>query len=90
MYVRHPPSDHDEWQRCKNSDSERYISPDVRKTTNPDPNTSGTPTDANSSSLNTSTLELGEEMKQVLASFGMSYADAEEAWQIAKERTSKN
>ena len=37
-----------------------------------------------------STLELGEELKQVLASFGMSSGDAEEAWTLAKERASKN
>ena len=84
MYVRHPPSDHDEWQRCKNSDSERYISPDIRKTSNPDPNTSETPKDTNPN------LELGEELKQVLASFGMSTSDADEAWNLAKERASKN
>jgi hypothetical protein len=85
LYVRHPPSDHDEWKRCKKS-GEFYKQPDARKTPDPDPNTTNTPTNVPS----TSTLELGEEMKQVLASYGMSYADAEDAWQVAKERVSKN
>ena len=68
----------DKSQRCNLSDSDRYISPDIWKTSNPDPHTSETPKDTNPN------LELGEEMKQVLASFGMSTSDADEAWNRAK------
>ena len=78
MYVRHPPLDHDEWQRCKTSDSERYISPDIRKASNPDQNTSDTPKDTNPN------IELGKELKQILASFGISTSDADEAWNLDK------
>ena len=88
MYVRHPPSDHAEWLRCKNSDSERYISPDNRKSSPPDPNNSDTPSAP--TTLPASTLELGSELKQVLASFGMSDNDADEAWALTKERVSRN
>ena len=83
MYVQHPPLDHYKWQRCKNSDSAKYISPDIWKTSNPDPNTSDTPKDTNPN------LELGKELKQVLASFGTLTSNADEAWNLAKERASK-
>jgi hypothetical protein len=55
----------------QNSDSDRYISPDIWKKPNPDPDTSETPKDTNPN------LELDKE-------------HADEAWNLAKERASKN
>ena len=89
MYVRRPPSDHAEWQCCKTSDSDRYISPDIRKTPNPDPNNVDTQTDETPSSLKASTLELREEMKQVLASYGISNSDIDDMWETVMARSSK-
>jgi hypothetical protein len=93
LYVRHPPGDHDAWAESKKKMKDtgaRY--PEYKP---PDPlfqpsvhavdGAVGTP-EASSNS----TLELGEELKQVLASFGMSSNDAQEAWNLAKDRASKN
>ena len=71
-------------ERYKNSNSEKCISPDIWKTLNPDPNTSDIPKDTNPN------LELGKELNQVLASFGISNSDADEAWNMVKERASND
>ena len=92
LYVCHPPGDHDAWKASKDKMKETNAKfPEYKP---PDPlfkasahTTDGTGDGAGTNS--NSTLELGEELKQVLASFGMSSGDAEEAWTLAKERASK-
>ena len=72
LYVRHPPADHDKWAECCNKcdPADRYKSP-------AEVNSSSSSSQANATSDPVAeTLELGSELKRVLASFGMSDADA--------------
>lgn len=85
MYVRHPPEDHAEWQSKKGIKGPNgYFSPDRRRpsanvTSGGDANKDGT----GKNDVDTGNLELGSELKRVLATFGLSDADAESAWNTA-------
>ncbi len=97
MYVRHPPSDHSKWKQAKD-EKKRYVPPRIDKplaatTTMPpsQPSASGTSGSSGASQSNSSTpgmLELNSELKQVLASFGLSDHDAESVWNQAYSRAS--
>ncbi len=84
MYVRHPPTDHSKWKKCK-EERKKYIPPRVDKpaaaaTTGP---TVQPPAQQEATSSAPGMLQLNSELKQVLASFGLSDHDAESVWNQA-------
>ena len=93
LYVCHPPGNHDAWLASKKKMKDTGAKfPEYKP---PDPLFEASAHTVDNSKTvpaksTASTLELREEMKQVLATFGMSSSDAEEAWNLAKERASKN
>ena len=93
LYVRHPPSDHEKWAASKKKMKETGAKYPEYKPPDPLFDSSAHTVDGAGGTTDVkidSTLELGAELKQVLASFGMSDNEANEAWSMAKERASKN
>lgn len=92
MYVRHPPEDHDKQAAAskskRNGGSYNYVIPDPLKQKSPPPSANAT-TDTPNSNSGPSTLELGKELNQVLATYGLSDTDASSAWAQAVARASK-
>lgn len=99
MYVCHPPEDHDKCRAAQAAQKASggkftYIPPDpLRKPSVHTTTGAGDevkPPPVNSGDSDTGTLELGNELKQVLATFGLSDSDAEYAISTAFARAKKD
>ena len=97
LYVRHPPKDHDRWLHSKKNRSDptaRYTPPNPapNSASNASANTTdgGKKNDSDGGSSDVGRLELGNELKQVLCSYGLSNSDANSCWEQAVARASLN
>jgi len=93
LYVRHPPGDHAKWlnsKRNRNDPSARYTPPDSKPSGSANVTDGGKLNKPDDNSSDSGKLALGNELKQVLCSYGLSDTDAESAWEQAMARASLN
>ena len=95
LYVRHPPGDHAKWLHSKRNRSDpdaRYIPPDVNPPSGGSAHatTGSANPPAASHDIEAIKLTLGDNLKQILCTYGLSDTDTDTAWSQSLARSGLN